>query len=428
MVSEPTRSRLLWLPFLAAGSIVLLLRPSPEASPNAHLLATILGGYLLIWSAALALSRGKGGKMVKKFLLTSTALAVAVGVLETLAAAGMVDFRRLFETNTGDLWAHPGNVPDSRLFYLRKPHSIVDWEGVRYRYDRHGFRNSSELTAADVVVTGDSFVEGWNVPAEELVTARLASRLGLRVMNLGQSGYGPQQELETFRRFGLPLSPRACVWVFFEGNDLGDVARYEWLRKNWKTLSHPTLRERSFVRNALAALRKRLERDESIPFLKEPGEAARAAHRHRSGVCRGSQGRSERLYFWYPSHRLSAQDEAALQQVGRDLGEAARLCRKREIELLVVFAPTKHRVYRDLCTFAQDEAPGKWVGNDLPRRLETLLAQVAPGVGYLDLTPALRAEAAAGRRVYFDYDTHWTAAGHAVAAREIAGLLTRGKS
>ena len=422
MAPERARTRYLWLLFLAAGAIVLLGRPDRTASPNAHLLATIAAVYLLLWSAVSALRRKSGGAVAKGFLLTSGSLAVAIGALEVLAFAG-VDFERFFETHTGSLWNHPGNKPDPRLLYLRKPHSKVFWEGVRYRYDQHGFRNASDPTAADVIVVGDSFVEGWNVHAGELLTARLAGRLGVPVVNLGQSGYGPQQELETLRRFGLPLSPRAVVWVFFEGNDLDDVARYEWTRKHWRNLSQPSYGGRSFVRSAIKALRQLPDRTENTPWTRQPGEAARAANLHRSGLCRGSQGRSERLYFWYEGRRLSDQDKESLRQVGRDLRSARRLCAETRAGLLVVFAPSKYRVYRDLCTFEEDADPARWVLNDLPRQFGALLAREAPGAGYLDLTPALRAEAASGRLVYFPYDTHWTAAGHAVAAREIAGRL-----
>lgn len=422
MAPEQARARHLWFLFLAVGALLLLGRPARTASPNAHLLATIVAGYLLLWSAVFALRRKSGGTAVKGFLVTSGSLALAIGALEILALAG-VDFGRFFETHTGSLWNHPGNTPDPRLFHLRKPHSEIFWEEVWYRYDQHGFRNASDLRAADVVVVGDSFVEGWNVHAGELLTARLAELLGVSVANLGQSGYGSQQELEALRRFGLPLSPRACVWVFFEGNDLGDTARYEWTRKHWRTFTQPSYSERSFVRSAIKALRELPHRNENTPWTRQPGEAVRAANLHRSGLCRSSRGKSGRLYFWYEGRRLSEEDREALRQVGRDLESARRLCAETGAGLLVVFAPSKYRVYRDLCTFAEDAAPARWVLNDLPRQLGTLLAREAPGARYLDLTPVLRAEAASGRLVYFPYDTHWTAAGHAVAAREIAGRL-----
>jgi hypothetical protein len=42
----------------------------------------------------------------------------------------------------------------------------------------------------------------------------------------------------------------------------------------------------------------------------------------------------------------------------------------------------------------------------------------------LDVLPALRADAPTSPRLYYPYDKHWTAAGHATAAREVERFLT----
>jgi lysophospholipase L1-like esterase len=58
------------------------------------------------------------------------------------------------------------------------------------------------------------------------------------------------------------------------------------------------------------------------------------------------------------------------------------------------------------------------VQNDLMREF-----CAAAGIAFLDLTPALEQAAASGRPVYFADDAHWNAAGHDVAARELAKFL-----
>jgi len=47
------------------------------------------------------------------------------------------------------------------------------------------------------------------------------------------------------------------------------------------------------------------------------------------------------------------------------------------------------------------------------------------GIPFLDLTPSLEQEAASGRAVYFADDAHWNAAGHEIAAREVAKFLAQ---
>ena len=85
----------------------------------------------------------------------------------------------------------------------------------------------------------------------------------------------------------------------------------------------------------------------------------------------------------------------------------------------------KFRVYRDLCTFEADSPCLSWDIDDLPGALEDALASTSDGIGFLDLTPRLRAEAAAGSLPYLTDDTHWSAEGHRAAAHELAEFLAR---
>ena len=74
------------------------------------------------------------------------------------------------------------------------------------------------------------------LPDSMLATTHLAKLTQKTVANLGQSGYGSQQELVVLKRYALPLHPESVVRVFYEGNDLRDAARYadnmSFLRSN----------------------------------------------------------------------------------------------------------------------------------------------------------------------------------------------------
>src|SRR5688572_22379452 len=204
--------------------------------------------------------------------ITITVLgAMCVGILEIPAALRWIDYRLVFRTPILAPDDNPAYDFDPELLFRRQPSGhyrgtmsggdlsyvfdVPDPDELDYdvQYDSRGFRNTEEFTSADVVVIGDSFVEGTYVPQDELISGVMAQRLGQRVANFGVIAYGPQQELAVLRRYALPLDPRTVVWVFFEGNDLKDALRYEQIHANpGPAIARKySFRGRSFTKNAI---------------------------------------------------------------------------------------------------------------------------------------------------------------------------------
>ena len=98
---------------------------------------------------------------------------------------------------------------------------------VTVTYDPRGYRNVATLTRADIVLIGDSYVEGAYVSDDEVVSGFLQARLRRPVANLGVAGYGTAQELIVLERDALPFEPRVVIWFFFEGNDLYNDQEFE---------------------------------------------------------------------------------------------------------------------------------------------------------------------------------------------------------
>jgi hypothetical protein len=115
--------------------------------------------------------------------------------------------------------------------------------------------------------------------------------------------------------------------------------------------------------------------------------------------------------------------ESVFADLQRVFSEAHNLTRSIGAELLVLFVPSKFRVYHDIIELPETSDLGRWRTNDLPDRLGQLLREVSPEIGYVDLTPVLEAEARDGRMVYFPDDTHWSPQGHRTVARTLAALL-----
>lgn len=97
---------------------------------------------------------------------------------------------------------------------------------VTYEADRFGFDNPDDVWdggSPDVAVIGDSYTAGVCVERDETIPARL--RASFSLIDLGTSGAGPLQELAILREYVAPLRPRTVLWIYYEGNDLWDLAR-----------------------------------------------------------------------------------------------------------------------------------------------------------------------------------------------------------
>ena len=96
---------------------------------------------------------------------------------------------------------------------------------MSYLSDRHGFHNPDDVYdqgKVDILLTGDSFTEGYAVRSDENLAAVL-NNFGFNVINLGRGANGPLLEYATLREYAKTIKPTIVLWVYFE-NDVGDLA------------------------------------------------------------------------------------------------------------------------------------------------------------------------------------------------------------
>jgi hypothetical protein len=298
-------------------------------------------------------------------------------------------------------------VPDPELVWKRAPG--LAWRGrktpfcdeVAYRTDENGFRNPPGLRRADVVVIGDSVTEAGEVDEGRTFVRRAAAALGLTAVNLGTSGYGPQQELAVLKRYGLAYQPRLVVWQLTEWNDLIDAqayrTRHEPLARTlppWATLY---AQHSPVMRLASAVLPGRLPN--TVEF-------------------RRSDGRVEKLMFWPyrpdPHRRLPegfAETKAAI-------AAAFEACRARGVDFVVLYVPSHVRVLLPYLRFKGDAQRDRFCPGGVADRTDDLshaVAEFCAGLGcpVIDAAPPLRRRAAAdNRRVYVCNDPHLGVDGH----------------
>lgn len=422
----------------ALGLAVRLGATAYGVTPE-QLLGLLVAGYLGVWGLIFFLSRQTRTVDAARFTAVTGSILLVVAAFEVPAALGMVNYRGVFRIPT-PTWRRPGFRPDPELVYVREGDRRTRWDctgseiaalrGVPgasvyhcdLRLDRDGFRNPPGLDAPDVAIVGDSFIEGAQVGDSELISARLARLTGLSVANLGCTGYGPQQELAVLRRHALGRRARTCVWAFYEGNDLQDIHEFEAYQKDLPRILRSVDGEssygRGFVRNALQY---------AIQTWLRPGP--RRPAEEFTGRFVDDAGRQVAIYFGSGVQHgegapaLPREGSPEFRLVREWLAEANAMCRRQGAELVVVFIPSRFRVYRDVCAFAPDSPCRAWPVDGLPGALGAAVAAMSPAVRYLDLTPRFRAEAAAGGLLYLADDSHWSARGHEVAAEELAALL-----
>lgn len=424
--------------FFVGGVALVFKSGLSTAVPDARHLFSILGAsYFLAWGAYALLSHIPRDEIRSQFVLMTLSLAAAFLLAEVPVWLNLIDYRKTFGSTSFLPWERPNYVPDRELLALPRPGSTVKTvfgrgnigEGIclpvrpaepfDVKYDKNGFRNEQDLAEAEVAVIGDSYVESPMMPGPLLATTRLAELYGRAVANLGQSGYGPQQELVVLKRYALPLRPKWIVWVFYEGNDLADAQSYEervsFLNGMWNSLNRAW--DRSFTLNSLMALARWTHG--CVPNQRIAGNY---------GLIDGEDGHEQRVYFLDHSSSIvpAMQELEALQTTANALKAAYQLARSEGAEFMVAFAPTKFRVYHDIARFdGNTQGDLKWwVLNDLPERLHRLVADISQDIHYVDLTPALSAAAKAKQLVFIPDDTHWTSDGHRVVAETLHRALT----
>ncbi|OHB71204.1 MAG: hypothetical protein A2V70_10960 [Planctomycetes bacterium RBG_13_63_9] len=400
------------------------------------LAVNVLATYLALLLCYVVLGRRSWKIRAARAVLSLSAILVALLLVELPAALGLVDYREVLYPRLASLEGPDQVQRDPELVFRHPGHGRFEHEvtvqpddppapkdapagrqrKVVYRYDRNGFRNPHDLRQADVILIGDSFVEGFAVAEERTCSAQLARLLDVEVANLGHDDYGPPQELIVLRKFGLPLRPRVVVWFFFEGNDLLDLADFEIALGGWRRwlTRGEGFAARCFCLNALERVDLFLEAFRWRDCGLRRKRSARLLPEIRDDDVTMQFGE----HYGFGAAELSPYELGLLPKAQEVLAEAKAVCDRSDVRLLVVCVPTKFRVYRDLCMAPEDSQPEGWHVSDLPDRLARWCR--AAGIEYVDLTAALQSAARQGPLVYFVDDGHWSPEGHRVVAEAIA--------
>ena len=282
---------------------------------------------------------------------------------------------------------------------LRDPHPVAKPAGVRR-----------------VLVLGDSF--SFGSPEDQLGPAQiyprlLEARLGddAQVINAGVPGWGTVQQAGWLARDGLAYAPDLVVVGFFVGNDVWEnrggedmtvvdgalVPKQQRKPRSWLRRTRNKSRLYRLLRDLPEQLGDRLSGDST---------QARWYHkieRSRMAVCLPDQ---------------EGWDEA-WSITRRELGRIRDMVAPAPVVVLVI--PDEFQVdpaLREAVAARDADLDLEAYDLELPqRRLGAIAADL--GLTVVDLLEPLRAQVAAGEAVYVPLDSHWNAAGHALAVEAL---------
>jgi SGNH hydrolase-like domain, acetyltransferase AlgX len=412
-----------WISVIAIGHEYL---PGSSALINGLFVAALVATYFGCWSLSAVLSSSPR-LMFMRALATTLIVMTSLLTLEVPAMLMVVDWAAVMRKLSGEGPNYStAFVPDQDLAFRRIPN--LHWSArpasdieeaywlprtlatpITFTYDRWGYRNTTEMERASIVLIGDSYVEGWYVSDEQTVASRLAHRLGQRVANLGVAGYGAMQELRVLKGDALARKPKVIAWFFFEGNDLYDDEAFErFLAGAWSWES--TWQHRSFTNNAFRWIRR-------WSHFIVPNRAPFWV------LLPGQSGSSKQIYFFrYGGVSWTEYEESRWEKAKETFREGIEVARSNGAEVILVYVPIKFRVYREFIRIPPHSPLRRWgVWKSLPQKFTEFCRSVP--VPCVDLTARLQQAVREGVDAYALTDTHWSSEGHAVVAAELERVL-----
>lgn len=394
----------------------------------------LLATYLAVWGLLASIGATPRMALIRGLAITLT-LAALLACLEAPAMLKLVHWRLLFDRVSGEENRYAYSYRhDPELGFRRRPGDTwsgrppSDIEGganmppskqqpITFTYDQWGYRNLTDQKQVDVIMIGDSYIEGWYVSDDETAAHILQINMQRPVANLGVAGYGSQQASIVLHREAARLKPQVVVWSLFEGNDLYDDNDFENAmlagpQDDPQSEAHPEgfargqgWKERSFTRQALRRLRRWLE-----PII--PNRAPYFGYLTQAGH------ESQIVYFAdYAGVAWSDWIDGRWQQARATFAKAVTYADEQNIKLIFIYVPIKYRVYQPFIEIDADSPLNDWELWQLPRLFAEFCASA--NVACIDLTEMFQTAVRDGEMPYALTDTHWGVTGHRLVAERL---------
>jgi hypothetical protein len=338
--------------------------------------------------------------------------------------------------------ANPGNET--------RPTGRSDAFLYKFQVDENGFPNDQykESDKYDIVIAGDSFTLR-TVPGKTWIES-LGDLTGQTTLALGAPSWGPLNEVEAIKQYGLNKNPKWVLLMYFEGNDLFNTEQYlerQATGLSWKEFDFQTtpLTQQVIMPYMIAYWFKQAfpNADSTPPHYLYPVTASTEA-----GLIPMVLKDFHLLPMSADYDTMAKSDEfAAIKQSLIDMKQQVEA---QGAHFLVVYIPSKEHTYWsriwdpvDVNHILERSVTVKLTGGDhghfvweptylsydtfnanhnAQERLLTDFTQQA-GIDFLNLTPTFWRNGIDHGELYQYADPHWNQAGNNLAAQTIADYL-----
>ncbi len=285
---------------------------------------------------------------------------------------------------------------------------------------------------------------GYGVEEEQLFTRvmEVESTTGLEVVNLGVSGYGNGQELLLWRLLGARFAPDDVILFIYPENDLYDnvaTVRYGYPKPRvvkeadgrFMATNTPVPKVgmgeiTESVDQAAPYLRRQAARSGLVSSTLLAGARIdwfRRVLEENEIIGKRKAGYGEEASLFMES--LDAKTDMLFQEMGGLISAIRDEVEQAGASLRLVVVPQPFQVYPELWEEFIDRHPiadeRRWNRDAPQERIRRIGASLS--VPVVDLLSVLRKRGESDPYLYYPWNQHWTAGGHAAVADVLLGEL-----
>jgi len=364
-------------------------------------------------------------------------ILVGLGVALLLLAAIEISIRAFFPFPLTSMTTYQSFAD---VTYFHKANSLGyevspfgEFKPTRLEYDSEGFRKldggHSIKNESAVVLLGDSFVEARQVPSSETVAGILENaNLRYRFINAGCSGFTTTTEFLLFKHRLAKLKPKK-LYLFFSFNDYADNFWYFGGYYKQEDIFQVGVPRPEYVP---AIYRQYFDQFENWIFVNSAIYGyLKHAFRNKAEMSVWKEVANSELFNDSPKNVNKSTDEMnslerrILDFTHQGIFAMAELAKEAGVELHVLIIPlptqvNEHewKVGKRIFGYAQNEIVPARIYQD--RLIQFFRSN---GIGYTDLLPVFVKESGVNRRMFLDFDGHFSSSGNRVIASILESQL-----